>query len=102
MSHIPVKMISTVYCNQGQQNKSYNTLIEIEMDRNASRRDYSTLQLNQKGYTKDFLLVEVSVNKHCHLLFAAPGQIQLLKKANIWFRDGTLFRKLYRGSNIRD
>ena len=85
-------------CNQGQQNKIYNTL----NDRNASRRDYSTLQLNQKGYTKDFLLVEVSVDKHCHLLFAAPGQIQLLKKAKVWLRDGTLLRKLARGSNIGD
>ena len=85
-------------CNQGQQNKSYNTL----NDRNASRRDYTDLQLNQKGYTKDFLPVEVSVDKHCHLLFAAPGQIQLLKKAKVWFRDGTLLKKLSQGSKIWD
>ena len=42
------------------------------------------------------------MDKHCHLLLAAPGQIQLLKKAKVWFRDGTLLRKLSRGSNIRD
>ena len=31
---------------------------------------------------------------HCHLW--------LLKKAKVWFRDGTLLRKLSRGSNIRE
>ena len=47
------------------------------------------LQLNEKGIPKDFLLGDIHVDKQRHLLFATPRQIELLKKAKVWFVDGT-------------
>ena len=50
---------------------------------------YFTLQLDEKGIPKDFLLGDIYVDKHRHLLFATQRQMELLKKAKVWFVDGT-------------